>query len=271
MRHLLIILSILLLSSPLFGQQEETCYVVVDSSDDFDTTLISNISVSLISQYLREVEPIPIDGISKNSCLYQISVSKEKETTFVTFKGKNLNSYGDSKLTGLDGFQQSILKSLYRSLRDKRKLICEDYGSLLDECSAVVVQKKRQKGILFQRELNDEHVWYENLVENPDGKYEGEIENGKPNGMGTLTYLNGTMYLGEYKDGREHGQGTVTWSNGYKYVGEWRNGKNHGKGTYTWHDGKKVIGDWRDNLPWNTTFYDKMGNIIGKYVNGVTQ
>ena len=89
--------------------------------------------------------------------------------------------------------------------------------------------------------------------------------------MGTLTYLNGTMYLGEYKDGREHGQGTVTWSNGDKYVGEWRNGKNHGKGTYTWLDGKKVIGDWRDNLPWNTTFYDKMGNIIGKYVNGVMQ
>ena len=112
-RHLLIILSILLLSSPLFGQQEETCYVVVDSSDDFDTTLISNISVSLISQFLREVEPIPIDGISKNSCLYQISVSKEKDTTFVSFKGKNLNSYGDSKLTGLDGFQQSVLKSLY--------------------------------------------------------------------------------------------------------------------------------------------------------------
>jgi hypothetical protein len=270
-KHLLILLSILLLSSPLFGQQEGTCYVVVDSSDDFDTTLISNISVSLISQYLREVEPIPIDGISKNSCLYQISVSKEKDTTFVSFKGKNLNSYGDSKLTGLDGFQQSVLKSLYRSLRDKRKLICEDYGSLLDECSAVVVQGKRQKGILYQRELNDEHVWYENLVENLDGKYKGEIENGKPNGLGTLTYLNGTMFIGEYKDGREHGQGTVTWSNGDKYVGEWRNGKNHGKGTYTWHDGKKVIGDWRDNQPWNSTFYDKLGNIIGMYVNGVAQ
>ena len=113
MRHILIILSILLLFSPLFGQQEETCYVVVDSSDDFDTTLISNISVSLISQFLREVEPIPPDGVSKDSCLYHISVTKKEGTTFVTFKGKNLNSYGDSKLTGLDGFQQSVLKSLY--------------------------------------------------------------------------------------------------------------------------------------------------------------
>ena len=139
-KHLLIILSILLLNSPLFGQSEETCYVVVDSSEEFNPTLLSNISVSIISQFLREVEPIPPEGVSMDSCLYQISVSKEQDTTFVTFKGKNLNSYGDSKLSGTDGFQQSLLKSLYRSLRDKRKLICEDYGTLLEECGGVVVQ-----------------------------------------------------------------------------------------------------------------------------------
>jgi len=139
-KHLLLILSFLLLSSPLFGQSEETCYVVVDSSEEFNPTLLSNISVSIISQFLREVEPIPPAGVSKDSCLYQISVSKEQDTTFVTFKGKNLNSYGDSKLSGTDGFQQSLLKSLYRSLEDKRKKICEDYGELLKKCGSVVVQ-----------------------------------------------------------------------------------------------------------------------------------
>jgi len=102
-------------------------------------------SVSLISQFLREVEPIPPEGVSIDSCLYQISVSKEQDTIFVTFKGKNLNSYGDSKLSGTDGFQQSLLKSLYRSLRDKRKLICEDYGTLLEECGGVVVQDVPKK------------------------------------------------------------------------------------------------------------------------------
>jgi hypothetical protein len=139
-RHILIILSILLLSSPVIGQSKETCYVVVDSSEEFNPTLLSNISVSIISQFLREVEPIPPEGVSTDSCLYQISVSKEQDTTFVTFKGKNLNSYGDSKLSGTDGFQQSLLKSLYRSLRDKRKLICEGYGELIEKCGSVVVQ-----------------------------------------------------------------------------------------------------------------------------------
>ena len=114
--------------------------MVVDSSEEFNPTLLSNISVSIISQFLREVEPIPPEGVSIDSCLYQISVSKEQDTTFVTFKGKNLNSYGDSKLSGTDGFQQSLLKSLYRSSRDKRKLICEDYGELIEKCGSVVNQ-----------------------------------------------------------------------------------------------------------------------------------
>ena len=119
--------------------------MVVDSSEEFSPTLLSNISVSIISQFLREVEPIPPAGVSMDSCLYQISVSKEQDTTFVTFKGKNLNSYGDSKLSGTDGFQQSLLKALFRSLRDKRKLICEDYGTLLEECGGVVVQDVPKK------------------------------------------------------------------------------------------------------------------------------
>ena len=55
-------------------------------------------------------------------------------TLLLSFKGEGLNSYGDSKLSGSDGFQQSFLKSLYRSLKDKRDLICQDYGTLLEEC-----------------------------------------------------------------------------------------------------------------------------------------
>ena len=147
MKHLLIIiLSILLLgcvkkqTSPVFVQSDEKsvfiqsdekCYVLVESSKDIDPSLFSNISISLISRFLRDVEQIPPSGISSNSCQYHISVYKNNDTTFVTFKGEGLNSYGDSKLTGSDGFQQSILKSLYRSLKDKRDLIYQDYGDIV--------------------------------------------------------------------------------------------------------------------------------------------
>ena len=79
-------------------------------------------------------------------------------------------------------------------------------------------------------------------------KYQGQVKDGKPNGLGSLTYPDGSKYVGEYKDGKYHGQGTYTLTNGSKYVGE-----------------------WRENKSWNGKEYDKKGNIIGKYVNGEIQ
>ena len=95
MKHILIFLSILLFYSPLFGQVASHS----KDSEGLDLTFFSNISISLISEFLKEVEPLPPAGISMDACVYQIDAVKVKETTFVTFKGKNLNSFGDSKLS----------------------------------------------------------------------------------------------------------------------------------------------------------------------------
>ena len=49
--------------------------------------------------------------------------------------------------------------------------------------------------------------------------YIGDVENGKPNGLGIMTYPNGRKYVGEWKDGDMwngiiHYKGRVRW----KYV-----------------------------------------------------
>ena len=107
----------------------------------------------------------------------------------------------------------------------------------------------------------------------PDGwKHVAEWKDGLVNGQGTFTFPDGTKYVGEVKNGKYNGQGTRTWSNGNKYVGEFKDGKQHGQGTHTYGKGKwegdKSVGEWKDGNPWNTTEYDKNGNIVGKYVNG---
>jgi len=132
----------------VFVQSDKKCYVVVQSSIDFEPSLLSIISISLISKFVSEVEQVPPGGISTDSCQYQISVTKFNDTTVVTFRGEGLNSSGDSKLSGLDGFQQSILKSIFRSLKNKRGLICKDYATLLEECGEIKI-KKRQSGALL--------------------------------------------------------------------------------------------------------------------------
>ena len=51
------------------------------------------------------------------------------------------------------------------------------------------------KGVLYLRNENQELRWFED--DNPetgDGKYVGEIKNGKPCGNGTFTYPSGEKY-----------------------------------------------------------------------------
>jgi len=85
-----------------------------------------------------------------------------------------------------------------------------------------------------------------------------------------IDYSNGSVYVGEIVSGKPHGQGTFTSPNGYKYEGEWKDGKPVGQGTEIFPDGSKGIGEFRDSKPWNTTHWDKNGNIIYKVVNGKT-
>ena len=61
--------------------------------------------------------------------------------------------------------------------------------------------------VLILRNVNGESKWFEDGDEDNDGKYIGEIENGKPNGTGSITFLDGTMYVGKWKDGKRHGKG----------------------------------------------------------------
>jgi hypothetical protein len=153
--------------------------------------------------------------------------------------------------------------------------------------------QSRETGILYRWDTeNFDYVWKTFGDEYSHPKFKGEILNGKPNGTGTLTYSDGKKYMGEWKNGEPNGlgifsspdggkyegewengemegQGIFTLPDGMKYMGEFKNGKNHGQGTFIFPDGRKWAGEFRGNKPWNITEYDKDGNIIGKYINGV--
>jgi len=104
-------------------------------------------------------------------------------------------------------------------------------------------------------------------------KYQGQVKDGIPNGLGYLFFPNGWKYVGSWKDGKENGKGTLTSPNGEKYEGEWKDGlpngkgvftfgkgkwegdkyigehkdgKKHGQGIYTFTDGRKYEGEWKD-------------------------
>jgi hypothetical protein len=92
-RQILILLSFLLLTSTLFGQStERPCYISVNASDEFNQTLLSNISISIISQYYKEIKPLPPEGLSgSDNCIYDVAVFSEGGRTFVTLQGKDMH------------------------------------------------------------------------------------------------------------------------------------------------------------------------------------
>ena len=162
----------------------------------------------------------------------------------------------------------------------------------------VVEREKDSKDLLFFRQVNGKFGWFETVDEKYHVKYVGEIKNGIPEGQGILHHPIVGKYDGEWKDGKQNGQGIMFYPNGEMYTGEWKNGKQNGQGTFTSPDGIKYVGEIKDGR-WNGqgtyTFgkgefkgkvfvgkfkhseiltgiiYDKGGNIIEKYVNGVKQ
>ena len=112
---------------------------------------------------------------------------------------------------------------------------------------------------LYQWETSSGMEWVPIGADERHPKYEGEIINEEPNGIGPLIYPGGHKYAGDWKDGEQHGRGVFTWSDGRKYKGMFKNGKPYGGGTYTNLDGTKNLGKWavtEDNFIWKTKFDD---------------
>ena len=133
----------------------------MENKTDFtDKKLVAEIATSLISQYLVEVKYFEKSKFEKiydsttteekkefdtkieqillsNECLYKVYPKVKDDTIIITFSGPDLNAYGSSKQQGADGLQEAMLMALYRSLKDQRNKICQDYGEILsDQCKS---------------------------------------------------------------------------------------------------------------------------------------
>ena len=83
-----------------------------------------------------------------------------------------------------------------------------------------------ETGVLYQYETSTGIKWKTFGDGKVQPKYKGEIKNGIIYGLGVLIYpYGGKSVVGEWKNGKRNGQGTQTWLDGRKYVGEYKDGK----------------------------------------------
>jgi len=251
MKHLLIILSFLLLSSPLFGQSSErpeTIIIPVSSMGDVSDIrkqILQNTLEGELKGYFRLVpqekyeevlekvfEELDYQECSEDVCILRVQEMLQVENVF------HLQVIGEG--------QDTQLSLSWRTLDEKRKEeeFCEGCGT---------GELRKMIGGLVEKLVGGKKVEPVVVVEKKE--------------MKVLSFSNGD-YIGEVKNGKPNVQGTYTFHNGNKYEGEWRDGKYHGQGIYTFHDGRKYVGEWNENKEWNGTRYDKYGNILWKTSNG---
>ena len=90
-------------------------------------------------------------------------------------------------------------------------------------------------------------------------------------GIGVLTFADGSQYTGQFQNGKQSGRGRMTQANGDIYQGEWKNNLANGYGSLMNTQGGTSEGDWLDDRQHGfgkeTWEFGKI-KFQGQYVNG---
>ena len=212
---------------------------------------------------------LPFQGDLSKMSYFQLdcSIFRYKELRIHGYK----NSMGEGKSRGewtpKDEWMYLSPKSAMEFMLNK---VCEEQQR---STSSVGSGVKKKKGVLF-RTYYSNSKWTHTKTYGNDGEYEGDIENGKPNGYGkkfmflTKSNIYVKTYEGEWRYGKRHGQGKEFGTDFDFYVGGWKDGEKNGQGTMLYYDGEKIVGKWEKNMPWNATVFDKNGDKKFNWVNG---
>ena len=144
MKHILIILSIFFISSPLFGQSKDDCYLFVGGSFGEDEPILDQIVRPLIASFVSPLKRTPVSGLSQceldSSCYYEVLLHMIEETLNLSISGQStptpLNGIAKSNRSFPENVKHSTLRVLHNELNEsKKKLICRRYFKILvDEC-----------------------------------------------------------------------------------------------------------------------------------------
>ncbi|MBS1254507.1 MAG: hypothetical protein MAG581_00302 [Deltaproteobacteria bacterium] len=292
MRYIFFItLSFFLFTSPLFSKSEltETVILPVSSKGNLSESIKIIFHKSLSDELGKHFQIIPneksdyvlennfnqqeLNECAEESCMQNVQRLLNVGNVFKLHIKVNGNDT-QLKLTWrksnnqLNEIDQCLGCEFYQLNRNVRELANTLIAGQMLEVIAEV--KSRQKGVLFLRKEFGKWGWYEEGNEEKHEKFQGEIRDGKPNGIGTLRAPNGGRYVGEFKDGIPDGLGILSLPDGKKYDGEWIEGIKEGKGICTFADGSIYKGELKNGLSdgIGTMNFPNGDKYVGEWKNG---
>ena len=264
-------ISIFLPSSSLFGQESGILYPWETSSGNVWKSFGD---VRYQPQYKGEILNGKPNGVG---ILYNgnPSMDKKNEVYFYSERSRYIGEWKDGKVHGIGTFTHydgSKKRGIFKHGKDWNTSWYGSLGNVIKTFSkGKILLGKKYNGILFSKNSGGKFAWFQTKTNISDGKYEGDIENGIPNGMGKVIFNNGEMYEGEWIDGKLNGKGTSQSGDDTKYTGEWKDGLYHGTGTLIFSDGLKIFGEFKEGKDWNTKWYSPDGKFVSEYVNGISK
>ena len=107
------------------------------------------------------------------------------------------------------------------------------------------IKKEEKKN--YENNEDEEHFKKIKVHYYNNGKYQGEMKNGRKEGKGIFYYKNGAIYKGYFKNNLYEGKGLYCFENGDIYEGHFKKGKKEGKGIYYYNNGDIYKGDYKDD------------------------
>ena len=102
-----------------------------------------------------------------------------------------------------------------------------------------------EKDTRYEGEIDEEVPSGVGKLFYPNGdSYEGDVLNGMENGKGKYNFADGSHYVGDFNDDEFSGDGVLSYADGSSYHGEFEEGEYHGYGTHTDSDGEEYEGEW---------------------------
>ena len=290
MKHILIILSFLLLIPPLFGQSGKPQTIIVPTGslgemsearikilektlesklDDYFAIVPKELFEEAQEQAFQEMDA---DECTEEQCIMMIREILQVENSFQMVL---MEEEGDTQisLTWNDLDKKRVEEEYCEGCKTKqlRKMIdglVENLIGVKDVVKEEPQKKVEPKVVEIPKKVE------EPVVQKTDqivlyGKHVKDKRNPSKSVTKWFSYGNDKTdqkYVGETKNGLPNGKGTHTFPNGDKYIGEFWNGKRQGQGTIHWTNGNKVVGEFQNNEYLDVIIYDSNGNEISRVV-----
>ena len=157
----------------------DTCYFQMQFKDQEYSEITYNLAFNLINTFLIKIKEIGIDGISSEECLVIMKYPLSLNNTYVTLAINDTIFTNNSELTGVEGFEEALIKLIIDIKPDTAFIVCNTYN-FENYCNDYYesVDSDHSKSAMFENKeykLINSQIFDSSNIIISETKYDGDL------------------------------------------------------------------------------------------------